>query len=332
MNVRIPLLIAAGVLLASSAGAQVASSAAITVDDLTSVLMPGVNATANTPSYLRFSNADSVAATATVQLRDPATGNVLAIWTTPSLPPGGTLETPISEILAISTFPGIAAAQGGLLAEIQGHFIGHVQHVVLSPATGTLLNASNCGMVLMADPLSLSYVSGPGRSGVGGQIRITNASATVASVTLTFKDNAGRTWNWTSPQVAAFGAVTRNTGEIFTAAGVAADVRSLSVVSSPAPAGLTLSYTEGLIGVPVQADFSAACMLTSPATPGTATAGAGGGAMPGMTPIPTPQPATTPSPAVDPNAMCNMMGMGMMMGMDDMGCGMTMSARVPTAP
>ncbi len=331
MNVRIPLLVAAGVLLASAAGAQVAGTAAITADDLTSVVMPGINATANTPSYLRFSNADSIPATATVQLRDPSTGNVLAIWTTPSIPSGGTLETPIADILAISTFPGIAAAQGGLLAEIQGHFIGHVQHVVLSPATGALLNASSCGMVLMADPLSLSYVSGPGRTDVGGQIRITNASATAASVTLTFKDNTGRIWNWTSPQVAAFGAVTRNTGEIFIAAGVAADVRSLSVVSSPAPAGLALSYTEGLIGVPVQADFSAACMLTSPAVPGTAIAG--GGAMPGMTPSPAPQPTTTPSPVVDPNAMCTMMGMGMMMGMDDMGCGMMMmSTRVPTTP
>jgi hypothetical protein len=181
-------------------------------------------------------------------------------------------------------------------------------------------------MVLMADPLSLPYVSGPGRTDVGGQIRVTNASAAPASVTLTFKDNTGRSWSWTSPQVAAFGAVTRNTGEIFAAGGVAADVRSLSVVSSAAPAGLALSYTEGLIGVPVQADFSAACMLTSAA----ATPGPG---MPGMTPAPAPTPSTTPTPVMgDPNMMCSMMSMNMMMGMDDMGCGMTMSAPVAMAP
>ena len=156
MRFGIPLLIAAGALLTTPAFAQVSNTASVTADDLTSVVMPGVNATANAPSYLRFSNGDSAPSTATVKLRDPSTGNVLAVWTTPSIPGGGTLEKPVTEILAISTFPGIAAAQGGLLAEIQGHFMGHVQHAVLSPATGTLLNASSCGMVLMADPLSLS--------------------------------------------------------------------------------------------------------------------------------------------------------------------------------
>src|SRR5206468_3169078 len=99
------------------------------------------------------------------------------------------------------------------------------------------------------------------------------------------------------------------------------DVRSLSVVSSAAPAGVALSYTEGLIGVPVQADFSAACMLTSPANPGTANAGP---TMPGMTPAPSRTPS--PAPLGDPTMMCSMMEM------DDMGCGMAMSARAPASP
>jgi hypothetical protein len=320
MNARISSLTAA-LLLACSAQAQVASVATVTADDLTAVVMPGVNPTSVVPSYLRFSNTDSMPATATVLLRDGATGAVLATWTTPPLPSGGTLEQRVSDLLPALPIGAGTAAVGTLVAEVQGHFIGHVQHVVFSPSTGALLNASNCGMVLMADPLSLPYVSGPGRTEVGGQIRITNASATSAAVTLTFKDNTGRNWSWTSPQVAAFGAVTRNTAEIFAAAGVAADVRSVSVVSSAAPAGVALSYTEGLIGTPVQADFSAACMLTSAVDPGA------------PKPAPLPMPSATPAPvAGDPNMMCNMMGMNMMMGMDDMGCGMAMSAPLSTKP
>src|SRR5262245_42930983 len=98
MSVRISFLAAAGLLAAASAQAQVAgATAAVNQDDLTSVVMPGINATNNAPSYLRFSNSDSVAATATVLLRDPSNGNVLTTWTSPSLPPGGTLETPITD-------------------------------------------------------------------------------------------------------------------------------------------------------------------------------------------------------------------------------------------
>lgn len=126
-------------------------------------------------------------------------------------------------------------------------------------------------MALMADPLSLPYVSGPGREGTVGQITITNATATARPLTVIFLDNLGRASVWTSPVVAPMGSFSRAVSNIAPLAQPPIDpaARSVSVIADYTPHGMTLSYSEGLTGASSQDDFSAACMLTSAAvTPG----------------------------------------------------------------
>ncbi len=271
--------------------------------DLLAVVMPGVSLVSQVQSFIRISNGDSRTGSASVELRDPATGEGIVAWASPQIPGGGTLEVPVLDILNSGTpIHRFATLPATAVAAINADFIGHVQHVTLTPATGALSNVSTCGMVLMADALSLPYVSGPGREDVVGQIRITNATATARPLTIIFMDNVGHASVWTSPPVAPMGSFTRAVANIapFASPPIEPTARSLSVIGDYAPHGITLSYSEGLTGAPGQDDFSAACMLTS---------GALGSDNDGHADTP----AITPAPGA-PMGMCDTMtGMDCMM-------------------
>ncbi len=274
---------------------------AISDRDLLAVVMPGVSVVDQVRSFIRISNGDSRSGSASVELRDPATGEGIVAWASPQIPGGGTLEVPVTNILATgTTIHQFARLPTTVVAEINADFIGHVQHITLTPATGALSNVSTCGMVLMADALSLPYVSGPGRDDVVGQVRITNATATARPLTIIFMDNAGHASVWTSPAVAPMGSVTRAVANIapFASPPIDPTARSLSVIGDYAPQGITLSYSEGLPGAPSQDDFSAACMLTS-------------AALGAADDDHEDTPALTPAPAKTSTGMCDMM-----MGMD----------------
>lgn len=240
----------------------------VTDGDLLSVVMPGVSLVSQVQSFLRFSNGDSRSGEATVELRDPATGEGIVAWVSPAISGGGTLEVAVADILKAGTpIHQFARLPATVVAEVEADFIGHVQHVTLTAGSGALNNVSTCGMVLMADALSLPYVSGPGRDDVVGQLRVTNATATARSLTVIFLDNAGHASVWTSPTVAPMGSFTRAIANIAPQAAppIEPKARSLSVIADYAPHGLTLSYSEGLVTATSQDDFSAACMLTSAA-------------------------------------------------------------------
>ena len=253
----------------------------VTTSNLASVVLPGVSSGTTVASYLRFSNGDSTAQIATVHLRDPDSGLILFAWTTPSIPPGGTLETAVVDMIARGT-PGVltGAIPPTLVAEVVGAFVGRVQHVTLAANTGALSHVSTCGMVLIADPMSLPYVSGPGRQDVSGLLRVMNGTASYVSVRLTFRDNTGQSSVWSSPGISPMGSYVRAVKDIALAATppISGQANSLSVVADPAPLGIALSYSEGLVGTAGFDDFSAACMLTpavsapnANATPGTGT-------------------------------------------------------------
>ena len=275
---------------------------AISERDLLAVVMPGVSLVDQVQSFIRISNGDSRSGSATVELRDPATGEGIVAWVSPQIPGGGTHEVAVSDILNTGTaIHQFARLPASVVAEINADFIGHVQHIMLTPTSGALSNVSTCGMVLMADALSQPYVSGPGREDVVGQIRITNATASARPLTIIFLDNAGHASVWTSPAIAPMGSFTRAVAAIapFASPPIEPTARSLSVIADYAPHGITLSYSEGLTGSPSQDDFSAACMLTSAALG----PGAGDHADAPATAPPTP-----------PVGMCDMMtGMDCMM-------------------
>lgn len=229
------------------------------------VFLPGVSTTMSVLSFLRFSNSDGAAHQASVMLHNGATGEMLATWTSPPIPPGGTLEASMVDILGTSdpvlrdtTLPPT------LVVGISG-LMGHVQHLAWSGASNAWSNLSTCGMLLMADALSLPYVSGPARPEVAGFVRLTNGTTLVRTITLTLSDNTGGVYVWLSPAIAGFGSMTVSMADISRQANPPITAaRSLMVMADAQPSGVNLSYIEGSTGSTALADLTAACMLTMP--------------------------------------------------------------------
>jgi hypothetical protein len=239
------------------------------------LVIPGFNTGVSVQSYLRLSNNDGAPAQVSVRLHDAATGIAIGTWTSPMLPPGGTMETWAQQMLAnADPRPDMARLPPVLVLSISG-FAGHVQHATWTPASGTWSHVSTCGMVLMADPLSLPFVIGPARAGLTGIVRVANATGETRSLRVTFHDSANNAFVWQSPQIPSYGSVSATMEAIAreTSPPIPADVASLMAMADAAPAGVALSYSEGLAGGNTFDDFSAGCMSTmaAPVSPGTPT-------------------------------------------------------------
>lgn len=255
-------------LVTALAGLAAASTACL-ADGL---IIPGFSTGVAVQSYLRLSNSDGTPTTVRVRMHDAASGVAIGTWLSPVLPAGGTFETWAQQMLAASDPPlSMASIPPVLVLSISG-LAGHVQHATWVPETGTWAHVTTCGMVMMADPLSLPYVSGPGRGGLAGIVRLTNATAQARALRVTFHDSTGAQFIWNSPLVSSYGAVTTPMSTIArdTTPPIPNSVVSLMAMADPAPTGVELSYSEGLAGGTTFDDFSAACMSTiaAPATPG----------------------------------------------------------------
>lgn len=223
------------------------------------LVIPGFSTGAAVQSYLRLSNSDGAPTTVRIRLHDAASGVAIGTWLSPIIPPGGTYETWARVMIAASD-PPVSAAPPVLVLAISG-LSGHVQHATWTPETGTWAHVSTCGMVLMADPLSLPFVSGPAR-GLTGLVRLTNATSEARALRVTFHDSAGAAFIWQSPTVAGYGSVTTPMSVIAreTMPPMPASVMSLMAMADAAPQGVALSYSEGLAGGVTFDDFSAGCM------------------------------------------------------------------------
>lgn len=231
------------------------------------LLISGVSTGGAIQSYLRFSNSDGVAHAVSVMLHRPITGEMLTMWSSPSIPAGGTYEVPIAAVLAGGDPPLPAGAlPTNLVVAISG-LVGHVQHATWTASGSAWNNVTACGMAFMADPLSLPYVSGPARSTLAGFVRITNATPTPRSMRLTFSDNSGAHYIWESPVVPTMGAATVSMTEIGRQATppIPETVNAMTATADSAPFGFALSYLEGAAGGDTFDDFSAGCMLAIPA-------------------------------------------------------------------
>lgn len=103
-------------------------------------------------SFLRFYNTGQTAGTATVTLRDYATGQQLGAWTSPAI--AGLSE----QQFAISTVEGGAAftKPAYYSLSVQSTMPGYFQHVLWRSTDGTLTNLSTCAAGVTADPAQLS--------------------------------------------------------------------------------------------------------------------------------------------------------------------------------
>lgn len=237
------------------------------------LVIPGFSTGVSVQSYLRLSNSDGAPATVRVRLHDAASGVAIGTWLSPQIPAGGTYETWAQAMIAQSDPPLTGRAIPPVLVLSISGLSGHVQHATWTPESGTWAHVSTCGMVMMADPLSLPFVSGPAR-GVTGVVRLTNATPETRSLRVTFHDSTGAAFIWQSPAVPNYGSITKTMGEIAAAATppIPASALSLMAMADAAPQGVALSYSEGVAGGPTFDDFSAACMssIVLPATPGEA--------------------------------------------------------------
>lgn len=239
------------------------------------LVIPGFNTGVAVQSYLRISNSDGAPAQVSVRMHDAATGIAIGTWTSPVLPSGGTMETWAQQMLeGADPKPDMARLPPVLVLSISG-MAGHIQHATWTPASGTWSHVSTCGMVLMADPLSLPFVIGPARGGLTGVVRVSNATGETRSLRVTFHDNANTPFVWQSPQIPSYGsvAVTMDAIARETTPPIPATVASLMAMADAAPAGVALSYSEGLSGGSTFDDFSAGCMsaIAAPVNPGTPT-------------------------------------------------------------
>lgn len=263
---RLPFFVSFLTLAAVSARAQAESA----------LVMPGFASAGAVQSYVRFSNSDGITHSASVMLHRPNSGEMLASWATPPIPAGGTFQIPFSEILRNADPPLSSANLPASFVIAVSGMVGHVQHATWTASSGAWSNMSTCGMALMADPLSIPYVSGPGQPSITGLVRVTNATAGQRAVRLTFSDNLHREYVWDSPAVPAMGSISVLLADIALQSRppIGPDVVSLMAMSDSQPFGVALSYSEGASSGSTFDDFSAACMLAI-ASPVTHDMGAG---------------------------------------------------------
>jgi hypothetical protein len=98
-------------------------------------------AQADSRSYLRFANTGASVGRASVTLKDPASGVVLARWLSPPIAPGASSQHFIQDL---ETTLSIATKPSFLSLSIYANFDGLFQSVLWRPADGTLTNLSTC--------------------------------------------------------------------------------------------------------------------------------------------------------------------------------------------
>ena len=138
-------------------------------------------------SFLRFYNTGSDEGTVTVTLRDYATGQSLAEWTSPSISSGAEEQYPIT---TIESGAGETLAKPSYYSiSIASDFPGYFQHVLWRSANGTLTNLSTCGNGAAASSDKLSGVhSSLLSSGFPSSIVVSNTSAAPMSAALGIYD------------------------------------------------------------------------------------------------------------------------------------------------
>ncbi len=92
-------------------------------------------------SFARIHNNGIIAGTATVTVRNDATGASMGVYTTASIATNQTLQISAKDI---ETGAGITAAAGvNYTLSITGAFSGYAQHIIFNPATGQLADLSS---------------------------------------------------------------------------------------------------------------------------------------------------------------------------------------------
>lgn len=159
-----------------------------------------------TQSFLRFFNAGTTPGTVKVKLADAATGQNLTTWNSPTIPAGASIQYPVAAMEA-----GIAAtvAKPQLYGvAIETVMPGTTQHVIWSPAAGSLTNLSTCSSGATINRTQVNNVhSSLLQADYPSSIVVTNTATAAAPVQLGVFDatSGARLGTYATPPVAANG-------------------------------------------------------------------------------------------------------------------------------
>jgi hypothetical protein len=126
-------------------------------------------------SVLRFYNAGAAPGPVAVALRDPATGSVLAQWTSPPVAPGVQVQVPVATIEAETN----AVTQSLFTATITTEIDGFFQHLVGRGPGSALANFSTCNAATTVDGATLIgvHATSLAASGYASTVIVNNTGA-----------------------------------------------------------------------------------------------------------------------------------------------------------
>lgn len=148
-------------------------------------------AAAGPHSYLRFLNTGSTAGMVTASLLNGVTGEVVARWQSPLIPPGASPQFRIDELEdGTSARPGLYS----LRIEPETTITGYLQHVIFDPNLQAITNLSTCDTGMMAPPYHLMNVHSTRIAARNpNTIIFSNVGSTQGPMSLTFRNAADGT-------------------------------------------------------------------------------------------------------------------------------------------
>lgn len=184
--------------------------------DTPSLIFAGATTETTAPaSILRFVNTDQHSGPAHVTLIDAASGSVLAAWTSPALPPFGSLEISLTQLIntAAPRLPKHPAPQI-LDLKIRAEFSGTIQHV--GDSDGSIVNLTACGDMIRSVGRVFGNIAWPGRRAAADFVRIVNAGSRPGQVTFALREGSTgtRLATWKSPEIPALGSIAVSVTEI----------------------------------------------------------------------------------------------------------------------
>ena len=149
-------------------------------------------------SYLRFFNTGSVAGTVTASLINGGTGETVAKWQSPSIPPGAAPQFSVSALEAAATAPIARPGYYSVQIEPETNINGYMQHVLFDAGVESITNASTCDTGVMSDPYRMMNVhSSLFDFGYPSTAYLYNIGLTNVSMGLQLRDSSdGRSVGW----------------------------------------------------------------------------------------------------------------------------------------
>jgi hypothetical protein len=171
-------------------------------------------------SFLRFYNAGTASGTVDVTLSDYSTGNILATWTSPTLPARSSRQFAIQEIEdnagATFTKPMVYSVS------VRSTFSGTFQNVLLRRMDATVTDVSTCDTIAAAPTTLMNVHSSILQSNYPSAVIVHNTGSASATPTLSVYNaqNGSLLGVYQAPQVPANGQLILSVPQIEFGAGV----------------------------------------------------------------------------------------------------------------